>query len=269
MIVTIVTPSLNGVEYLAECIASVQAQASSRVDVEHVFVDGGSTDGTPEMAAAAGCTVLTREENSLTYGLNKGARHARGTLIGILGCDDILLPGALEEVVRHYRQDGRRWLVGGCRWIDAAGGPLGEHKAPPSWLTAPMLASMDWGGVPALSTFLHRDFLRELGYFDTDFSYAADHELYAKALAREEFSRIPRALAAQRRHGSNLSMERTARHRAEMAAITLRYAPDEAWKRAAYRVLLKAWMNGMSPTWFVHKRIDKLRDRRHASPPTR
>lgn len=269
VLVSIVTPSLNGIEYLAESIESVRRQAGPHVEVEHIFVDGGSTDGTPELAAAAGCTVLTREEKNLTYALNKGARHARGTLIGVLGCDDLLLPGALEVVVHRYQQDGRRWLMGGCRWVDAQGRSLGDPTVPPSWLKPSMMASLTWGCVPAVSTFFHTDMLRNLGYFDVGFWYASDHELYTRALAREPFSRIARPLSAQRRHGSNLSMERNAGHTAEMAAITERFAPAQPWKRRLYSVMLRVWLNGTSPTWFLRKRADMYRESRRSKAATK
>lgn len=259
MKITVVTPSLNGAEYLPECIESVRRQSGPSVEVEHIFVDGGSTDGTPRIAGAAGCTVLTRDENSVTVALNKGARHAGGTLIGMLGCDDVLMPGALARVAERYRREGRRWLIGGCRWIDPAGGSLGEHKAPPRWITPRMLASVGWSPIPALSTFLHRDLLRELDYFDARFDYAADYDLYARALAREPFSRIGCTLAAQRRHGTNLSMDRNARHEAELRSIAERHGSRDPGRRAVYRYGLKIWFNAASPTWFVRKRLDQRR----------
>ena len=40
MIVTVVTPTLNGMPYLRECIESVRKNGSRNVEVEHVIVDG-------------------------------------------------------------------------------------------------------------------------------------------------------------------------------------------------------------------------------------
>jgi glycosyltransferase involved in cell wall biosynthesis len=259
VLVSIVTPSLNGMDFLAECIQSVKSQSSPSVDVEHILVDGGSTDGTPELAAAAGCTVLTREERNITYALNKGIRHAAGTLVGFLGCDDILLPGALDTVVRRYERDGRPWLIGGCRWIDAHGRSKGDHKPPPNWLAPSMLASLAWSPFPAIATFSRRDFLEELGFFDVWFYYAADFDLFVRARSREPYSHIYRTLAAQRRHGDNTSMERNTVHEAELAAINRRHGPPGSGTRTAYRYGTKLILNGQSPRWMLHKRLEKWR----------
>ena len=50
MIVTIVTPTLNAVDFLKECIESARRNATRGIEIEHVIVDGGSTDGTVELA---------------------------------------------------------------------------------------------------------------------------------------------------------------------------------------------------------------------------
>ena len=85
MIVTVVTPALNGMRWLPECIDSTQQQAGPDIEVEHIVVDGGSSDGTPDYAASRGCTVLTREEPSVAFAINKGAANASEELIGFLG----------------------------------------------------------------------------------------------------------------------------------------------------------------------------------------
>jgi glycosyltransferase involved in cell wall biosynthesis len=259
LLVSIVTPSLNGRAFLAECVQSVRSQASSLVDVEHIVVDGGSTDGTPEFAAAAGCRVVHREERNLTYALNKGIRYAKGTLVGFIGCDDVLLPGALDTVVRRYERDRRPWLIGGCRWMDSEKRSKGDHKAPPNWLPPSVLASLEWSPFPAISTFSHRDFLDELGGFDVRLYYAADFDLYVRARSGQPFSRINRTLAAWRRHGDNTSMEHNAIHDAEIASINGRFGPPDARTQNVYRFLAKVVLNVQSPRWLVHKRLESWR----------
>ena len=132
MQVTVVTPSFNGMRYLDECIKSVQIRRSEHVNVEHIIVDGGSTDGTVEFARQRGCTVMTGKDEGIFDAINKGSFAAQGELLGFLGCDDILLPGALARVVQGYARGGRRWVVGGIRWIDGHGTPRGDLAAPPA-----------------------------------------------------------------------------------------------------------------------------------------
>lgn len=262
MLVTIVTPSLNGIEFLAQCIESTRRQQSRNVEIEHIFVDGGSTDGTVELASAEGCKVITREEDSVYVALNKGARSSAGALLGSIGCDDILLPGALDAVVRHYQRTGARWLVGGCRVIDGRGASRGSYRAPPRWLSVPMLASLEWNCFPNISTFIDRDLYFEYGGYDERFVYAGDYDLYARMLTDRSFDRITRALAGVRHHGANWSMSPDPRRLAEDRSVTRQYGPESPWRRAGYRYLMKLWLNGANPSWFAHKRINGIRGRR-------
>jgi glycosyltransferase involved in cell wall biosynthesis len=259
VLVTIVTPSLNGMDFVRDCIESTRMQETANVSVEHIFVDGGSSDGTPEFAAANGCTVMTRDDPSIYAALNKGSYNASGTLLGVLGCDDVFLPGALEVVVQHHLRTGARWIIGGCRWLDARDRPRGDFRAPPSWLRASMLASLDWSCIPHISTFLHRDLFVELGGFDPTLRYAGDHEFFARALERERYSRMGRVLTGWHRHGGNLSMSPDPERLREIRMVMERYGPPSAWRRGAYRYLLKTWLNGTNPKWFVCKHADAVR----------
>ncbi|MGH8908584.1 MAG: glycosyltransferase [Egibacteraceae bacterium] len=267
MIVTIVTPSLNGIEYLRECIESVRGQQSAAVTVEHIVVDGGSTDGTPEFARAQGCRVLTREEESPYAALNKGARAASGVLIGSVGCDDVMLGGALEKVVRRYEQTGAKWLVGRSQWFNERGG-RGVINPPPAWMTGPMLASLGWSCVPQTATFFHRDFYADFGGYDDSYMHSGDYELFVRLLDRgDAFVPVKELLTAWRMRPTSISTAPSPRRDAENAAIAARYAPASRGQRTLYRYLLKAWLNGTNPRWFAYKRIDNTRTRLSAHRP--
>jgi glycosyltransferase involved in cell wall biosynthesis len=257
MIVTIVTPSLNGMQYLAKCIESTRRQESNRVEIEHIIVDGGSTDGTPEYAASQGCKVMFRE-GGIYEALNIGSLSARGVLLGILGCDDFLLPGALDAVVAGYERSGCRWIIGGCCWLDAQGRNIGNFRSPPAWLTAPMLASLSWSCIPTTSTFMHRDLFADLRGFDTTFQYGGDYEFYVRALEREHFQRINQLLSCCYRHGANISTRLDEIYRAETQLIADLYAPKTQQRRTAYRLLLKSWLNATNPRWFTMKMAARL-----------
>jgi glycosyltransferase involved in cell wall biosynthesis len=253
VLVTVVTPSLNGRKWLPACIDSVQQQVGPNVEVEHVFVDGGSTDGTPEYAASRGCVVMTREEPSVHFAINKGARNSGGELLGYLGCDDFLLPGALDAVVRQYRRDGRRWVVGGCMWIDTDGRSLGTLRAPRGWMTVSMLAMLGWNPFP--TAYMNRELFEELDGYKPELVYTGDYDLYLRALQREPFSRIGRPLAGCARHPGNLSRNKDAQHLAELAAVADMAGRLPVWQRMACRYSMKLWFNATSPAWFVRKRI--------------
>jgi glycosyltransferase involved in cell wall biosynthesis len=261
VLISVVTPTLNAIRYLRHCIESTRVQESPHVQVEHIIVDGGSHDGTIELARSQGCTVMVGKDDGIFDAINKGSFNASGVLLGFLGADDVLLPGALDAVARRFQSDGRRWVAGGSRWLDADGRRLGDLPAPPSWITVPMLASLGWNCVTHSATYVHRELFAELDGFDKRFRYFGDYDFMLRALAREPFCRVSRAICSVRRHGTNASMQETPIHWAESEEILQRYGPSSPWQQATDRYRLKAWMNAFGPRWFLHKRIDGFRAR--------
>ncbi|KKL21129.1 hypothetical protein LCGC14_2448530, partial [marine sediment metagenome] len=101
--ITIVTPCLNAVATLAETLASVGDQQYPKL--EHVVVDGGSTDGTVDLlAASSGIRYVSEPDRGLSHAMNKGIAMASGEIIGELNADDLYMPGALLEVGRTFGQ---------------------------------------------------------------------------------------------------------------------------------------------------------------------
>ena len=259
MIISIVTTVLNGGDDLRACIESVKAETPCGVLVEHLIVDGGSTDGSAELAAALGVRVLREPKVGLTGRMNIGYRAAKGELIGILGADDVLLPGALEAVVKAYRRKGRRWVVGGIRWIAADGHSLGVLRAPPRWMTAAAHVALDWNVISPLATYMNRDFFSQLGGYDERYDVAADFELFARALQQEPFERVARPLACWRRDGRNYSVVHGDLAAPEVRAIrqSLGLADDPG--RPLRRFAMRVWFNLRNPGWCGHKMVERTR----------
>ncbi len=117
---SIVTPILNQVSTIEACILSV---ANQEVDVEHIIIDGGSTDGTLE--------IIRKHQSKLAYwvsekdagqssAINKGLKLASGKFFNWLNADDLLLPNALTEV-KHRTNPTTQIVVGKCRHVDTSG----------------------------------------------------------------------------------------------------------------------------------------------------
>lgn len=97
-LVSIVTPSLNQARYLPEALASVRAQ--SYAAIEHIVVDGGSTDGTPEILREHDDVRWVSEpDRGQSHALNKGFALANGEIFGWLNADDAYPPNAVGEAV--------------------------------------------------------------------------------------------------------------------------------------------------------------------------
>src|SRR4249919_1865959 len=91
MKVTIITVTLNSAKYLEQCIQSVIKQHYP--DIEHIIVDGGSTDDTLDIIRRYEDHIavwISEKDNGMYDAINKGMRMATGDIIGTLNSDDVL-----------------------------------------------------------------------------------------------------------------------------------------------------------------------------------
>jgi glycosyltransferase involved in cell wall biosynthesis len=74
---TVITPCLNAAGTIEAALASVRGQGCE--GVEHIVVDGGSTDGAVEiLARAPGIRWISEPDRGLAHALNKGIAMASG-----------------------------------------------------------------------------------------------------------------------------------------------------------------------------------------------
>src|SRR6478672_10914946 len=114
-VLSIVTPCLNAAGTLAEALDSVRAEGLGE-RVEHLVVDGGSTDGTLDLLATReDVDWVSEPDRGLSHAMNKGIGRANGRFIGWLNADDYYLPGALRRVVELLEAHPEEtWLTGPC-----------------------------------------------------------------------------------------------------------------------------------------------------------
>src|ERR1700730_4107736 len=181
--ISVVTPCLNGGSTLSQTLASVREQGY--LAVEHIVIDGGSTDGTLDLLAATdGISYVSAADHGLSDGLNKGLRLSHGDIVGWLNADDLYLPGALDAVARAYQaQPDALWITGPCVIIGADGGEIRRaatayknfflrHYSYSLYLTQNYISS------PA--TFITRAGLDRAGEFDIDLKYSMDYDVWLR-----------------------------------------------------------------------------------------
>ena len=112
---------MNSAATLQETLESVRSQGYPRL--EHIVVDGGSTDGTLELLAAApDVRWISEPDEGRVDAVNKGLRMATGDIVAWLNADDRYEPCALHTVGEALaRTPGAAWATGYCRIIDGSG----------------------------------------------------------------------------------------------------------------------------------------------------
>src|SRR4051794_23322071 len=207
--ITVVTPCLNAADTLPVALESVRAQGYP--NLEHVVVDGGSTDGTVELLEQTGVRYVSEPDEGLSDAMNKGVRMATGDIIGWLNADDLYRPGALELVGQAFAErPGAMWAFGRCPIVDANGDEIRPAVTAYKdfflrrW-SFPLHLVQNFVSAPA--TFVRREAFEEVGMFDVRYRYSMDYDLWLR-LGRRGYEPIfiDQELAAFRMAEGSLSM---------------------------------------------------------------
>jgi glycosyltransferase involved in cell wall biosynthesis len=246
MNLTVITPSLNHGQFLAECLGSVASQQG--VELEHLVMDGGSTDDSAEIAARFPHAVWTSEKDGgMSAAINKGFDRARGDWVMWLNADDRLKPGALAAVMRQLRGSSADVAYGEYHFVDETG-EFQRHVQTPRWSRFVHIHHHCFIGSTA--AFYRRSTVLDAGHrLREDFRYVMDGEFYARLdAAGLSFERVPEVVADFRRHGGNASMRHLGKDRdmERILAAERQHVESRAIRRA-YGVTLfqDPYLNGL------------------------
>ena len=222
--VSIVTSSYNQGDFIGRTIDSIQAQ--DYPDIEHIVVDGMSTDGTVDVLAKFPHLKVIREpDQGQADAINKGFRASTGSILAFLNSDDTFEPGALRSVAEAISPEaGRHIVMGRCRFIDEDDRFLGiEH---PSAFESHRRVLEIWKGycLPQPAIFWRREVWDLCGPLRIDERLLLDYDLFCRFSRRYRFHRIDRVLANYRLHGQSKTSEVTDQQRLEQAiSVSRRY----------------------------------------------
>lgn len=132
-LISIITPVFNGAAYLDECLQSVLEQ--SYPNLEHVIVDGASTDGTVDILAQYSSKYpgkicfISEKDGGPGEAWNKGFKLAKGDIFNCLGADDICEPGSIQVVADYFKaHPDASFLHGEDFRINEKGKIIGKHR---------------------------------------------------------------------------------------------------------------------------------------------
>lgn len=209
--ISLVTPSFNQAEYLGAALESALAQEYPRLEL--IVMDGGSTDGSPEVIRRYQDHLAhwaSERDRGPAHALNKGFALARGEILGWLNSDDLLADGALAQVGTAFAEDPELdMVIGNALYVDEAGRPfLADHGTHRTALYYGELQPRDrvpayWEyvhAVPQPTVFFRRRLLDECGALDEAYHFIFDFELFARFQARAKVRKLERMQAFYRIH---------------------------------------------------------------------
>ena len=247
MKVSIVTVCRNAEATIGEAVASVAEQRD--VELEHVVVDGASTDRTVEVAAAAireGGTLLSEPDKSLYDAMNKGIALATGDVIGILNADDRMAgPGVVADVARAFERHGTDAILGDIAFT-APGDDGRIVRRYDSGRFRPGL--LRWGWMPAHpGMYLTRDAYDRVGPYRIDYRIASDFEFVVRAFGIEglSYTHLPEILVHMRPGGvstDGLNARRTINREVKRALRENGYRTNDLMIASKYPLKIVEWL---------------------------
>lgn len=178
--ISVVTPVQNAVDTISDTLDSVEAQGHA--DVEHIVIDGGSTDGTLDvLRTREAICVVSEPDEGLYHAMNKGIALAAGEVIGILNADDVYANDkVLERVAETIREQAVESCYSDLVYVDR----YDMEKVVRYWTSNTFVpGSFRRGWLPAHPTFfVHRGVYERFGSFDLDYKIQSDFELTMRFL---------------------------------------------------------------------------------------
>lgn len=243
MKISVITVCFRSAATIEDTLRSVAAQ--THPDIEHIVVDGGSTDGTMaivERFRGRLASVVSEPDRGVWDAMNKGLALATGEIVGFLNADDIFaVPDALSSVAAALADSSVDACYADLVYVDAKD----LNRVTRYWRSREYVGGLFRSGwMPAHPTFYARRAVYDrLGGFDCHFSLQADFELTMRFLEIHgiKSAYIPRILVKMRMGGmSNNSVRNILKGNVE-----------------AYRA---CWLHGLhvSPFFFFRKILGRI-----------
>lgn len=211
-LVTIVTITYNLIEnrrkdFIIQCLDSVRIQ--DYPNVEHIVIDGASTDGTIELLkeyeTAGSIRLFSEPDNGVYDAMNKGILHANGKYINFLNSDDFFHN-------KHAIAHSVSWLEeSGADYSFADTILLYENNKTFVWVGD--ITKLPWASHYChQSMFVKKQVLEDLNGFDTHYTVSADTDLMIRLYQQEStWVKVPECIVTYRVGGHSSQQQEQSR----------------------------------------------------------
>lgn len=211
MKVSIITAVRNGADVVSRTINSVATQ--NYPEIEHVIVDGASTDCTVEVVSALATQnvrMISERDSGVYDAFNKGLKLATGDIIGFLNAGDVYSSTTIVSLIaREFLRPSVNSVFGDVVVVDQ----LDINRVLRRYRSSRFSpAAIAYGFMPAHPTlYMRRSVYEANGNFDTSYRIAGDFELVARLFYRRNisYSYIPEVLVRMPRGGLSTSGPRS------------------------------------------------------------
>ncbi|MBN8855519.1 MAG: glycosyl transferase [Sphingobacteriales bacterium 50-39] len=208
MKISIITATYNSAATVRDTLVSIQDQRHT--DIEHIMVDGRSSDKTLDIVSgfAHVAKIISEKDKGIYDAMNKGIGMATGEVIGILNSDDMYTDDqVLTDVARAFEDPRVMTVYADLQYVN----PDNPQRVIRTWRSGLyQKRNFYYGWMPPHPTFFVRKSVYDLaGVFDLSLRSAADYELMLRILLKHGLTAhyIPRVIVKMRAGGmSNASL---------------------------------------------------------------
>jgi glycosyltransferase involved in cell wall biosynthesis len=214
--ISVITPSFNQAGFIEETIRSVMHQDHG--DIEHLVIDGGSTDGTVAVLEKYPHLQWVSEKDSgQSSAINKGFRRATGGIVAWLNSDDYYEENIFGDIVRYFEtHPGCMLLYGDLTFVDVSGKTL--HRATGDAIDFDRLIECP-DIVRQPSCFWRREVVEEIGGVDENLHLVMDFDFFLRIGKRHKFHYLSRNLSYYRHYETNKTLSMARRQIREMFRV--------------------------------------------------
>lgn len=200
-LVSVITPSFNQAAFIRETIESVRTQ--NYPNIEHIVVDGGSTDGTREILACYSTLLgdrfryVSEADRGQSHAINKGLLMASGDIIGWLNSDDTYRPGAVRHgVTALLHHPDWAMVYGKGYYMDEKSAITSIYNVEPYELDKLIEDCI----ICQPASFLRKSTFDAIGGIDESFHFCMDYDLWLRIAKHFPIGYIDEFLANSRLH---------------------------------------------------------------------
>lgn len=178
--ISIITASFNVADALDHTIQNVAQQ--NYPNREHIVVDGGSSDGTKALLTSYGDKIVwvSEPDNGISDAFNKGVEMASGDYLFFLGAGDTFVDKEVLTKIFNQLKQEPLLICGKVLRVSEQGSPLwhAPRKWPKQFQKKSLLKKLS---LPHQGLFMHKEFFKKFGLFDTSCKFAMDYEILLRA----------------------------------------------------------------------------------------
>lgn len=202
---SILTPTYNSEEFLPDTIHSLANQDTGNHTVEHIIIDGGSTDSSTEIVRArkSNCLKIISEPDRGIYdALNKGIRIAEGDVIGILHSDDLYADNyVISKAGKIFETYNADVVYADLVYVQR----YNPDKIIRYWKSGHFsFSKLKFGWMPPHpSLFVRKDIYDKVGLFDCSYKISADYDIILRIFTNKNLKicYLPEILVKMRTGG--------------------------------------------------------------------